>query len=185
MFAEFGIHCIVSLGPLPTSIITVFLPGLVSFYQHRITEADQRWVSAPSRQQQPRWHVNIFAEGTLDGRTCPRIHNTYLCEVGSLTIVQTCLSYQVGPHLEMRFARDFHRAVRGTWITKEGHFLQQQLVYTLIQDDFCARRSGLDGNLQGSSAAHLVQCLLVVLELKDVGDLVHRLQDHNFRISND
>ena len=31
--------------------------------------------------------------------------------------------------------------------------------------------SRLDGDLQGTSAAHLIQCLLVVVELEYIGDL--------------
>ena len=50
---------------------------------------------------------------------------------------------------------------------------------------YYAVRSRLDGDLQGSSAVHFVQRLLVVLELKDVGDLIHKLQDYSPRLSND
>ena len=51
-----------------------------------------------------------------------------------------------------------------------------KLVFTLIYGNSYASCSRLDGDLQGSSAAHLVQCLLVVLELKDIGNLNHRFR---------
>lgn len=40
-----------------------------------------------------------------------------------------------------------------------------------------AMPSRLDSDLQGTSAAHLVQCLLVVFELEDVSHLICELQD--------
>ena len=45
-------------------------------------------------------------------------------------------------------------------------------LYTLIHNE----HSRLDGDLQGTAAAHLVQCLLIILELEDIGDLIHRLR---------
>jgi len=63
--------------------------------------------------------------------------------------------------------------------------LWRQLVYTLLCSDSYVSRSRLDGDLQGSSTVHLVQRLLVVLELEDIGDLICRLQDHDFWLSND
>jgi hypothetical protein len=57
--------------------------------------------------------------------------------------------------------------------------LQQRLVHTSTYSDSYVSRSRLDSDLYGSSAAHLVQRLLVVLELKDIGDLIHTFQDND------
>lgn len=53
----------------------------------------------------------------------------------------------------------------------------------LIYNDSYVGRSRLDSDLQGSSAAHLIQRLLVILKLKDIGDLTRGLQDHSLWIS--
>jgi len=66
---------------------------------------------------------------------------------------------------------------------RKGGFIQQQPASMLIYNDSYVGRSRLDSDLQGSSAAHLIQRLLVILKLKDIGDLTRGLQDHSLWIS--
>ena len=68
----------------------------------------------------------------------------------------------------------------GIWVTNRGGTLEGPLVHRWMP---CG--SWLDGDLQGTSVAHLVQCLLIVLEFENVRDLIRRFQNQDLWVSDD